>query len=74
MVTDVGGSCAQDCVEGTESARSMSTIEDVRSAERRVQEILEALKEATAEDPDHLQIELQKATDEYAKAVRELRM
>lgn len=50
----------------------MSTIDEVRSAERKVQEILEALKRAIAEDQDHLASELQKATDEYAKAVREL--
>jgi ribosome recycling factor len=50
----------------------MSTIEEVRAAEQKVQKILEALKKSGAQDPSHLSTELQKATDEYAKAVREL--
>ena len=50
----------------------MSTIDNVRTAEKRVQELVDALKNPDAEDPDSLNLELQKATDEYAKAVREL--
>ena len=50
----------------------MSTIEEVRVAEKRVQSILEALKKAPANDPKHLADELRKATDEYARVVREL--
>ena len=50
----------------------MSTIEDVRVAEKRVQTILDALKKAGALDPDNLAVELRKATDDYARAVREL--
>ncbi len=50
----------------------MSTIEEVRAAEKRVQQILDALKKAGAQDPNHLSGELKKATDEYARAVREL--
>jgi hypothetical protein len=50
----------------------MSTIEAVRAAENRVQMVLEALKKAGAEDPNHLSDELKNATDAYAKAVREL--
>ncbi len=50
----------------------MSTIEEVRVAEKRVQNILEALKKALANDPNHLADELRKATDEYARVVREL--
>lgn len=52
----------------------MSTISEVRAAEKRVQEIVEALKQAGAQDPNHLLTELQQATDQYAKAVRELRL
>ena len=44
----------------------------VRAAEKRVEEVLEALKKADAEDPDQLRMELQQATDEYARAVLEL--
>jgi len=50
----------------------MSTIEEVRAAEKKVQEVLEALKKAGAQDPNHLSIELMNATDDYARAVREL--
>jgi hypothetical protein len=51
----------------------MSTIEEVRAAEKKMQTILDALKKAPAHDPDHLGNELQKATDEYARLVRELK-
>ncbi|SPF34791.1 hypothetical protein SBA1_1340004 [Candidatus Sulfotelmatobacter kueseliae] len=50
----------------------MSTVEEIRSAERKVQNVLDALKRAGAQDPNNLRAELQKATDEYARAVREL--
>jgi hypothetical protein len=52
----------------------MSTIEEVRVAEKKVQEIVEGLRQAITEDQDRLQLELQAATDEYAKAIRELPM
>jgi len=51
----------------------MSTIEEVRAAEKRVQQVLDALKKAGAQDPNHLSAELRNATEEYARAVRELR-
>ena len=54
------------------AAIAMSTIQEVRTAEKRVQEALEALKKASAQDPDHLSTELINATDDYARAVREL--
>jgi len=50
----------------------VSTIEEVRAAEKKVQEVLLALKEADVQDPNHLSAELKNATDEYARAVREL--
>ena len=50
----------------------MSTIEEVRTAERRVQELMSALKQAGPENPDQFSEELKRATDDYAKAVREL--
>jgi len=50
----------------------MSTIEEVRAAETRVQKVLDALKKADARDPNHLSDELKNATDDYARAVREL--
>lgn len=51
----------------------MSTIQDVRAAEKRVQEIVDALKNAGAGDPENLRQKLVSASDEYAKAVRELK-
>lgn len=48
---------------------AMSTIEEVRPAEKKVQEVLDALRDAGARDPNHLSAELKKATDEYARAV-----
>ncbi len=50
----------------------MSTIADVRAAEKKVQDVLDALKKAGAQDPNHLSTELKNATDDYARAVREL--
>ncbi len=55
----------------------MSTIDEVRAADRKVQELLEALKlealkNETMDERGQLSIQLQQATDEYAKAVREL--
>ncbi|MGD1081576.1 MAG: hypothetical protein ABR881_24920 [Candidatus Sulfotelmatobacter sp.] len=50
----------------------MSTIEEVRAAEKRVQEVLDALKNAGAKDPNNLAFELRNATDEYTRAVRDL--
>ena len=50
----------------------MSTTEEVRAAEKRVRVVLDALRKAGALDPSHLSEELKKATDEYAKAIREL--
>jgi hypothetical protein len=51
---------------------AMSTIEELRAAETKVQEVLDALKKADARGANDVSDELMKATDEYAKAVREL--
>ena len=50
----------------------MSTIDEVRAADIKVRELLVALKSASVERQDQLGIQLQQATDEYAKAIREL--
>jgi len=50
----------------------MSTIEEVRIAEKRVKEVLDELKKTDAQDPNSLGAELKSATDEYVRAVREL--
>lgn len=50
----------------------MSTIGEVRAAEKRVRDILNAFKGADAQDQDlqdRLGAELKGATDEYSKAV-----
>lgn len=51
----------------------MSTIHDVRTAEEKLQAILKALKHAGADDPQNLTQQLTIASEEYAKAVRELK-
>jgi len=51
----------------------MSTIEEVRASEKKVKEILDALRKASALDPNRLGDALRKATDDYARAVRELK-
>lgn len=50
----------------------MSSIEDVRASEKKVKEVLGALAKAGAQDQTYLNNELRNATDEYARAVREL--
>jgi len=51
----------------------MSTIEDVRAAEKKVQELRDSLKKAGANDANNFSAKLKNATEEYAKAVRELK-
>lgn len=51
----------------------MSTIQDVRDAEHKVELILQELKHLGAKDQNNLAQELLTATDEYARAVRELK-
>jgi len=46
----------------------MSTIEEVRAAEKKVQERVNALRQAGAQDPDDLSTQLKNATDDYARA------
>lgn len=55
-----------------EAPSSMSTIEEVRAAERNVQQIVEAFRKTGAFDPNHLSEKLRHASDEYAGAVHEL--
>ena len=51
----------------------MSTIEDVRAAEKKMKDILAALRgKDDMLNSDDLHEELRKATDEYTKAVRDL--
>ncbi len=50
----------------------MSTIEQVRAAERKLQELANALRKAGANDPGNLNIQVMKASEEYARAVLEL--
>ena len=44
----------------------MSTIDEVRAADKKVREGLNALKNASLEEQDELGVQLQQATDEYA--------
>lgn len=52
----------------------MSNMEDVRTADRRLEELLQRLKRVGADDPDNLFGQLRDARDEYSKAVRELEL
>lgn len=82
----LNGSLTSNVIGVTEAVRSflqdgvrwrgrvvMSTIQELREAEKKVKEVLEALKNCGAHYPDELTLELQKSTDEYARAVRELK-
>jgi len=60
-------------VSGKELEVLVSTIQDVRAAEKTVQEILDALKNAGASDPENFMQRLASASDEYSKAIRELK-
>lgn len=51
----------------------MSTIQEVRQAEKRVKEVLEALKKRGELYPKELALEMQRSTDEYARVLRELK-
>lgn len=51
----------------------MYTIKEVRTAEKKMRELMYELRRGGAADPDLLQEQLRKATDDYARAVRELR-
>jgi len=58
---------------GGSPGAAMSTIDDVRAAEKKMQEILDAFKNAQPQDLDRLQAELRSASDAHAKAIRELK-
>jgi len=51
---------------------TMSTIEEVRAAEKKLQVLVNALRKAGANDPDNLNTLVMNASQEYARAVREL--
>lgn len=50
----------------------MSTIEEVRKAQDKINDVLAKLRKTGALDPDNLTEQLRRATEDYAKAVREL--
>jgi hypothetical protein len=50
----------------------MCTINEVRAAEEKMKTIMDALKTSNTGDPNYLGTELKSASDEYARAVREL--
>jgi hypothetical protein len=51
----------------------MSTIDEVRSTEKRVSDVLDAMKRDPATGDRYVD-QLKNATDEYARAVRELEL
>jgi hypothetical protein len=50
------------------AAIATSTI----GSEKRLQEVMETLKKASVQDPNHVVTDLKNATDDYARTVREL--
>ena len=50
----------------------MSTIEEVRAAEKKLQELVNALRRTDANDLTNLSAQVVDASEEYATAVREL--
>ena len=44
----------------------------MRAADKKVRELLDALKKANVEEQGSTRIELQQVTDEYVQAIREL--
>ena len=50
----------------------MSTINQVRAAEEKMKTLLDGLKTSGAEDANDLGTELKSASDEYARAIRDL--
>ena len=53
---------------------AVSTIEDVRVAEKKMKDILAALRKDDLLNSDELHEDLRRATDECAKSVRELEL
>jgi hypothetical protein len=51
----------------------MSAIHEVRAAEKKMQALLDALKNAEGQEKLRLSVELRDVTDQYAKAIRELK-
>jgi hypothetical protein len=51
----------------------MSTINDVRAAEKRLQEVLDAIQLSQTRDLARLSAELNEVTDDYTRVVGELR-
>ena len=56
---------------GTHCA-AMSTIDDVRAAEKELPQMLDVLKDAPTQGLSRHDAELRAVTDDYAKAIREL--
>jgi hypothetical protein len=59
-------------VKAGKESTIMSTINQVRAAEEKMSNVLDALKMSKAPAPKSLDTELRSASDEYARAVREL--
>ena len=53
--------------------RALSTINDLRAAEKRLQEILDAIQRSQTRDLARLSAELLEVTDDYTRVVGELR-
>jgi hypothetical protein len=73
-ITDISAFLWESYEQRAQETSPMSTIEEVRAAEKKVKEVLEALNHADSRDPKCVNSELNRATDDYyARAVRELK-
>ena len=53
-------------------AKVMATIDDVRAKEKKLQVILDAIRDAPMQDLNRLNTELKTVSDDYAKVITEL--
>jgi hypothetical protein len=72
-ITDISAVLWESYEQRGQETSPMSTIEEVRAAEMKVKEVLEALNRADSRDPKCVNSELNRATDDYARAVRKLK-
>ena len=72
-ITDISAFLWESYEQRAQETSPMSTIEEVRAAEKEVKEVLEDLNRTDSRDPNCISGELNRATDDYARAVRELK-
>jgi hypothetical protein len=72
-ITDISAFLWESYEQRAQETSPISTIEEVRAAEKKVKEVLEGLNRVDSRDPKCVSSELKRPTDDYARAVRELK-